>query len=179
VVGAEEEFHNFATKSGSALARTAYLLTGDRADAEDLVQSALARTWGAWSRLEDVANAEAYTRTVLTRLAQRGWRRRARARVVVPEMATSDLGADVVRAEAVRVALQSLPRDQRAVLVLRYFEQRSEAEIAVLLGCSPGTVKSRASRALARLRSSGLLDDEPVPADEPVRAEEPEVRDVR
>lgn len=65
------------------------------------------------------------------------------------------------------------------MLVLRYFEQRSEAEIADLLGCSPGAVKSRASRALARLRSSGLLDDEPVLADEPVRADEPEVRDVR
>lgn len=164
---AEVEFRDFALRCGPRLGRTAYLLTGDRGDAEDLVQTALARTWGAWRRLEDIGKAEAYARVVLLRLAQRRWHRRGRARPAAPERPvadTADTADTVALAETVRVALRTLPPDQRAVLVLRYYEQRSETEIAELLRCSPGTVKSRASRGLRRLRESGLLDDEPLEA---------------
>lgn len=159
---AEAEFREFAVQCAPRLGRTAYLLTGDRGDAEDLLQTALARTWTAWRRLQDVGNAEAYARIVLLRLAQRRWRRRGRQGAVPPELPATDTGDTVALAETVRAALRTLPADQRAVLVLRYYEQCSEAEIAEILRCSPGTVKSRASRALRSLRASGLLDDEPV-----------------
>lgn len=83
-------------------------------------------------------------------------------RAATPERPAADTGDTVALAQTVRAALRTLPPGQRAVLVLRYYEQRSETEIVDLLRCSPGTVKSRASRALRRLRESGLLDDEPL-----------------
>lgn len=173
MVDGEAEFRDFAALCGSRLGRTAYLLTGDRGDAEDLVQTALARTWGAWRRLHDPAKAEAYARVVLLRLAQRRWRRRGQRPVAMDELPSVDTGEVVALAQSVRAALRTLPVDQRAVLVLRYYEQRSEAEIAEMLGCSPGTVKSRASRGLRRLRESGLLEDDVATSEEEVRDAHP------
>ena len=165
-MGADDEFREFVDSSYARLLRTAFLLTGDRWAAEDLTQSALTKTYFAWRRIEDTDKAEAYTRTAMVRLAVR-WRRRRwsgeRPTATLPESPTADRTAEVALADAAHRALAVLPAGQRAVLVLRYFHDCSEAEIAAALSCSVGTVKSRASRALETLRDSGLLDDEPTP----------------
>jgi RNA polymerase sigma-70 factor (sigma-E family) len=156
---AEDGFSEFVAARYPALARSAYLLVGDRGHAEDLVQSALIRTLTAWSRLRSPLAAESYTRTTMVRLAGRWARRRWLGEI------PSDRGPDLVDAGRdpdigldVHAALATLPWPQRAVLVLRYFDDLSEAETATVLRCSAGTVKSRSSRALAHLRSCGLLD---------------------
>lgn len=158
-MAADPAFEEFVAARYASLVRTGYLLTGDRGHAEDLVQHALARTYLSWGRLDEVANAEAYTRTVMVREVVR-WRRRWRSEVPtdpLPEPVGGDHASTVDIVQAVRRALAMLPVAQRAVLVLRYFDDLSEAQIAELLGCSPGTVKSRCSRALAALRAAGLL----------------------
>ncbi len=161
----DDEFAEFVAARYRALVRTGLLLTGDSGRAEDLAQSALIRTYLAWSRLRAPANAEAYARRTLVRLALRARQRRWNA-----EIATGRVGQDGAGAPAepghddlvldVRRALAALPAGQRAVLVLRYLDDQSEAETARLLGISAGTVKSRAARGLASLRRAGLLDRE-------------------
>lgn len=158
------EFAEFVAARYLALVKSAYLMTGDRGLAEDLVQSALYRTYVAWPRLAAVAVAESYTRTTMVRLAGRWSRRRSSGEVIGiaspshPAIDDHDVGVAV----DVRRALAQLPWGQRAVLVLRYFDDLSEAQTADLLHCSIGTVKSRASRGLERLRTSGLLLAEPI-----------------
>jgi RNA polymerase sigma-70 factor (sigma-E family) len=154
-----DAFAGFVRVRYGSLLRYAFLLTADRGHAEDLVQDGLARTYAAWGRLEEPAAADAYTRTTLVRLALRARRRRWRGETptsALPERPAEDADPDL--AESVRVALAALPAEQRAVLVLRYYDDRTEREIAALLDCSPGTVKSRAARGLAALREAGLLD---------------------
>jgi RNA polymerase sigma-70 factor (sigma-E family) len=159
-------FEDFVRTRYSALARTAFLLTGDRGQAEDLVQASLAATLGAWDRVA-VGAAEAYTRKTLVRLAHRSRKRRWRGEVPT-ELA--DLPAAVTPATDLALALDTralmaaLPWEQRAVLVLRFFDDLSERETARVLGCSVGTVKSRTSRAVARMRAV-LLNDQEVPSD--------------
>lgn len=151
-------FAAFVARRYDALARTAYLLTGDRGRAEDLVQSALMRTLDSWQRLDAVDAAESYTRTTMVRLAARASRRRWRGEVptdAVPERSADSGEPDT--AMDVRAVLARLPWDQRAVVVLRFLCDLSERETADVLRCRPGTVKSRTNRALAMLRSSGLL----------------------
>jgi RNA polymerase sigma-70 factor (sigma-E family) len=158
---AEAAFTEFVARSYVALVRTGYLLTGDRGHAEDLVQQCLMTTYRSWHRLHGPDSAEAYTRTSMVRQAVRWRSRRWRGEVPthdMPEVPISDRTADVELAEQVRRALMALPPKQRAVLVLRFFDDRAETEVATILRCSVGTVKSRASRALATLRSLGLLD---------------------
>jgi RNA polymerase sigma-70 factor (sigma-E family) len=158
----DEEYARFVESAYAGLVRTGYLLTGDRGYAEDLVQQCLLGTYRAWSRLESPAVAQAYTRTSMVRLAMRWRSRRWRGEVPtdpLPEASIADHAVDVTVAEHVRRALAGLPAAQRAVLVLRFFDDRSEAEIAEILRCSVGTVKSRASRALAALRTRGLLTE--------------------
>jgi len=154
---ASSEFESFVRARSPALIRSAYLLTGDQQLAEDLVQSALARTYRAWSRVERLGNAEAYTRRAMYHLQVSFWRRR-RVREVYPETlpeARVDPGtADVLaRRDALRQALAQLTNRQRAVLVLRFYEDRSVTETAEILGCGIGTVKSQTAAALKRLRS--------------------------
>jgi RNA polymerase sigma-70 factor (sigma-E family) len=152
-------FTAFAAARYRSLARSAYLLVGDRGHAEDLVQAALYRTFTAWSRLHAPEAAESYTRTTMIRLAGRWSRRRWRGEVPHAEPVTLSTACTAVdeRALALRVALQSLPRTQRAALVLRFFDDLSEAETAKVLGCPPGTVKSRVSRGLERLRALDVM----------------------
>ena len=155
------EFERLVATRTSALVRTAYLMTGDWQQAEDVVQTALAKTYLRWHRLRDPAAAEAYTRTVLARACTRAWRRRWRGEVPtldVPDVAGADGSAATDERVVLARALSSLPAPHRAVLVLRFYEDMSEAETARLLGCAVGTVKSRTSRALAALRDSGLVD---------------------
>ena len=147
----------------TSLLRTAYLLTGDWALAEDLVQTALAKTYLRWHRLRDTEAGEAYVRRVLVTTCGK-WRRRKWHGEVPTEALPEPSGTDPYAATDVRLAiaaaLATLPAAQRAVLVLRYFEDLTETQVAAALGCSVGTVKSRASRALDTLRGTGLLDDE-------------------
>jgi RNA polymerase sigma-70 factor (sigma-E family) len=153
-----DEFARFVTHGYRPLVRTAFLLVGDAGHAEDLVQSALLRTLRSWDKLQSTDAAFAYTRTTMIRLAGR-WRAR-RWRGEIPSEALPDAPSDNDPHPAtldIRAALAQLPWAQRAVLVLRYFDDLTEAQTAQLLGCSAGTVKSRANRGLAALRSSGLL----------------------
>lgn len=152
------EFDSFVRHRSPALLRAAYLLTGDQHLAEDLVQSALARTHRSWRQLHDSGNAEAYTRKVMYHLQVAWWRRRKVAEVLPGELPERrSRGGDHAGASALklslRAALLQLSDKQRAVLVLRFFEDRTEAETADVLGVTVGTVKSQTSKALARLRA--------------------------
>lgn len=148
----------------TSLLRTAYLLTGDWGTAEDLLQTALVKTWFTWDRLRDKDAAEAYVRQVMARTFATWWRRKWRGELAtgeMPDIASRDPYADVDARHALRRALAELSPRQRAIVVLRFYEDLSEAQVADLLGCSVGTVKSTASRALARLR--GLVGDGALP----------------
>lgn len=151
----EPEFEAFVRARSASLLRVGFLLTGDQHLAEDLVQTALARTHQSWSRLTEVGNAEAYTRKVMYHLQVSWWRRRRVAESPVADLPEA-LGADPTSGSALRLtveqALSRLTPRQRAVIVLRFFEDLSEAQTAAVLGCSVGNVKSQTSRSLARLR---------------------------
>jgi RNA polymerase sigma-70 factor (sigma-E family) len=154
------EFSDFVTSRYAGLVRTAYLLVGDRGHAEDLVQSALVRCYAGWDKLAGPQVAEAYTRTTMIRLAQRWGRRRWRGEVPSADVPDSpDSPFLVEQSLDLRRALVGLSWAQRSVLVLRYFDDLTEQQTAQVLGCSVGTVKSRASRGLAQLRATGLLTD--------------------
>jgi RNA polymerase sigma-70 factor (sigma-E family) len=150
----EAEFTDFVVGSGRRLLRTAMLLTGDHGHAEDLLQTALERTARHWTKLDGAP--EAYTRVVLARLATDRWRRLgSRVAEVVgdpPDSVQNDMAGDIAVRHALIAALAQLTRRQRAVLVLRFFDDLTEAQTAEALGVSVGTVKSTASRATARLR---------------------------
>jgi RNA polymerase sigma-70 factor (sigma-E family) len=159
----DEGFTQFVLESYATLLRRAFLLVGDHSRAEDLVQTSLISVYPRWQRVKDPA---AYLRTVMVRTAM-GWRKRRWTAELptdpLPDLVSApDRADDVALADVVRRALMSLTPDQRAVVVLRYFEDCSEAETAKALGCSVGTVKSRAARAFATLRASGLLAEEGV-----------------
>jgi RNA polymerase sigma-70 factor (sigma-E family) len=152
------EFDAFVAARSQSLLRTAYLLTGDRHAAEDLLQTALAKSWFAWRRIDSAP--EAYVRRVIATTYATWWRRRWRVEQptgALPDAGEPDRTGLVDNRDAVWRALATLPRRQRTVVVLRYFEDLSEAEIAATLGISAGTVKSSASRALATLRRDAEL----------------------
>lgn len=153
--GPGPDFESWLLAREPALQRLATLLTDDRHAAQDLVQTTLAKMYLAWPRLRDRDQVDAYARRVLLnehRSAwRRPWRRREQVTDVVPDVPVETPEYDG-RREVVWAHVRSLPPRQRAVVVLRYFEQLSEAEIAEVLGIAPGTVKSQASRALAALR---------------------------
>jgi RNA polymerase sigma-70 factor (sigma-E family) len=158
-VSRDEAFSAFVVARYYSLVRTARLLAGSGSQAEDLVQEALLRTYRAWSRIGRVEAAEAYTRTTMVRLLIKNRRRRWHAETPVeylPEVAHPGHEDQAVTAMTMRTMLAVLPPAQRAVVVLRYYHDLSEQEIATVLGCSHGTVKSRASRALSTLRAQGL-----------------------
>lgn len=138
-----------------ALLRTAHLLTGDRGHGEDLLQQALERLYRHWRRID--GDPEGWVRRTMVNLATDRWRLRSRrplesARPLPDRPMTGDPHAAVEHRHDLVLALRALTARQRAVLVLRYFDDLSEAEVAALLGCSVGTVKSTASKALVRLR---------------------------
>jgi RNA polymerase sigma-70 factor (sigma-E family) len=159
------EFSAFVRARWSAFARTAYLLcAGDPGRAEDLVQTALARTMLAWPRLHDRGDLDGYVYRVMVRLQASWWQRRwhgEKATAVLPEqVAAADATRVVDDADELSRALAQLPRQQRAAVVLRFYEDRSEREVAELLGCSVGSVKTHTSRGLARLRQILAVDAE-------------------
>lgn len=150
-------FDAFVSTRGRALWRSAWLLTGDTHRAEDLVQTALAKTYPHFGRVGD--GFEAYVRTAMFRTYVSWWRRRWTGELP-GEVDPGGMDApDLALREDVRRALAALPRQQRAVVVLTYFEDLTGPQAAEVLGVSVGTIKSTLSRALARLRTSPLLDD--------------------
>lgn len=150
-----DSFREFVAAHQQSLMRTAYLLTGDAHLAEDLLQSVLLKVLGRWSKLGHVVSPSAYARKALVN-HYISWRRRpARAELpsaAPPQGSYSSEESTVVRL-AVRQALAQLPPRQRAVIVLRYYEDLTEHETAKVMNCSVGTVKSQAHHALARLRT--------------------------
>jgi len=155
------EFDEFVAARSSGLLRTAYLLTRDHALAEDLLQTALAKAWFSWKRV--AGNPEPYVRKILVNTYASWWRRKwngEHAHDVLPDRGTPDRSDHVSGAHDLWQAMDRLPRKQRAVIVLRYFEDLTEAETARLLECSVGTVKSQASKALAKLRIDPALATE-------------------
>jgi RNA polymerase sigma-70 factor (sigma-E family) len=158
VPGERVDFDAFVAARSSALLRTAYLLTHDHALAEDLLQTALTKAWFAWSRIETAP--EAYVRKVLVNTYATWWRRKWNGEHATDEVPDTGVASASEATEAghdLWRAMERLPRRQRAVVVLRYFEDLSEADTAALLGCSAGTVKSQTSKALAKLRIDPAL----------------------
>lgn len=151
-----EELEAFVAERGAPLLRAAVMLAGSREAGEDLLQEALARLLRRWSSID--GDPEGYLRRTIYHLAADGWRRDRAWQVRLRLLRSGDRGgatdvtAGVDLRDALLRLLAQLPPRQRAVLVLRYFEQLSEAEAAGVLGCSVGSVKSAASRGLARLR---------------------------
>ncbi len=148
------DFERYVEQRSARLLRTAYLLCRDWATAEDPLQTALAKAWTAWRRVGE--NPDPYVYRILANTHASWWRRRWRAEIPaadVPDTVVAD-DADLVGSrDAVRQAVGCLPPRQRAVIVLRYFADLAEDEIAGVLGCSVATVRSQASRALAKLRA--------------------------
>ena len=151
----DADFTAYMQARKPSLLRTAYLLTGDRHSAEDLVQVSLAKLYLAWDRVQDRGSIDGYVRRIMVNehnsLWRRGWKKREFATETMPETSSHDEYDEGTRG-ALWDAVQTLPKKARAVVVLRYYEQLSEAETAEILGISVGTVKSQASRALATLR---------------------------
>ncbi|MGK5558151.1 SigE family RNA polymerase sigma factor [Actinomadura kijaniata] len=148
------EFTAYVEARSPRMLRTAYLLCRDWAQAEDLVQTALVRAWRAWRRIGD--DPDPYVYRILVNTHASWWRRRWRGEVPTPAPPEATATVDAMGAADNRAllweALGRLPRGQRTVLVLRFFEDLSEPRVAEILGCSVGTVKSQTSKALAKMR---------------------------
>jgi RNA polymerase sigma-70 factor (sigma-E family) len=150
----EEEFAQFVSAALPRLLRFGHVLTGDPATAEDLVQTALSRSWRAW-RLRNIEDPQAFVRKVMVNSYASWYRRKSRQETVTAnpaqDLVIDDQAARVDDRDAVWRALLTLPPRQRTVIVLRYYEGLSELEIAAVMGTTAGTVKSQAARALRRL----------------------------
>lgn len=151
------QFEEFAADRLPAVLRFAGVLTGDRALAEDVVQEVLLRASQRWSQLQDLDHPEAYVRKMIVN-EYLDWRRRnwrllfSGAAHEVDNRTSPDHAGQHAERDALLAELDKLPKRQRAVLVLRYYEGLSDAEISDVLGCAPGTVRGYAFRALAKLR---------------------------
>jgi RNA polymerase sigma-70 factor (sigma-E family) len=168
VPDASVSFEEFVHARSGSLMRTALLLTGkQRVEAEDLLQLGLERAYRHWPRACEAGEPERYVRKILANASADRWRRLARRPEHAlpadqPDPSVADQTAEVADRDFLVRALAALPPRQRAVLVLRYFDDMTEAEVAEMLGCSLGTVKSHAARALARLRDVAAAQAAPV-----------------
>ncbi len=155
------DFESFVRERATALLRVAVVLTGDVGAGEDLLQTVLEKVYARWSAGSPPDNPDAYTRRALVHAARRLWKRRAAERELLvsepPETVMGDPGGGDLLRVAVLHVLATLPLRQRAVVALRYLEDRTEAETAAILGCSVGSVKTHAHRALRRLRDEPML----------------------
>jgi RNA polymerase sigma-70 factor (sigma-E family) len=162
-IGDDRDFREYVRERSRALLRAAYLLTGNRADAEDLVQSVLAKTYLAWNRIEDRAALDGYVRRAMVNTHISWWRRRRVEEFPtdeIPDQAVADhsVGSDLQ--ESLQRAIARLPQRMRDAVMLRYYQDMTEAEVAEVLGVSLGTVKSTVSRAVAKLRIDADLKPE-------------------
>lgn len=161
-----QDFTEFVTARSAELLRLAYVLTADRHAAEDLLQNSLIKAAAHWGRIH--SSPEAYVRRIMYREQVSQWRRRARrpetAMAQVPEPPEPDQAGTVEARLDLKGALLALPPGKRAVLVLRYLEDLPEAQVASILGCSVGTVRSQTHKAIAQLKAAlpslGLSDTE-------------------
>ncbi|MFJ3201993.1 SigE family RNA polymerase sigma factor [Streptomyces sp. NPDC086989] len=157
----EAEFTAYVRERRAALYATAFHLTGDRYEAEDLLQSALFSTYRAWDRISDKAAVGGYLRRTMTNLHISAWRRRKLNEYPTEELPETASDTDAMRGTELRAvlwqALARIPEPQRTMLVLRYYEGRTDPEIAEILGISVGTVKSSIWRSLRRLRDDEVL----------------------
>lgn len=152
----EAEFREYAAGRWTWLVQARVLLTGDAGHAEDLAQTVLVRVFASWARVKGAENMDAYTMRILLNQNKNRFRKRRVVEdltAVLPERGGGDVTARVDQRAVLLAALASLPKRQRQVVVLRYWEDYSEAETARVLGCSVGTVKSQAAKALAKLRT--------------------------
>jgi len=154
----DAEFAAWMTARQPSLLRTAYLLSGDHHTAEDLVQTTLAKVYLSWDKVQRREVIDGYARRILVNennsMWRRAWKKREFSSDEIPDRTTVSDTYDEGHSQALWQFVQTLPRRQRAVVVLRYYEELSEAETAEVLGVSVGTVKSQASRALATLRAA-------------------------
>lgn len=164
-----EAFEEFVVARSERLLRTAYLLTRDHALAEDLLQTALAKAWSSWHRIE--ADPESYVRRIIVNTFATWWRRRWNGELPTEDLPEPSAGSphhhgghDVALSTDLWEAVGRLPKRQRAVIVLRFYEDMSEAATAELLGVSPGTVKSQTAKALAKLRIDPAILEGPGPS---------------
>ncbi len=156
-------FRDYVQARSRSLLRTAYLLTGNLADAEDLVQSALAKTFLAWDRIEDRGALDGYVRRAMVNTHISWWRRRRVEEFPtdeIPDQAVVDHSVNSDLQESLRRAVDRLPQRMRAAIMLRFYDDMTEAEVAEVLGVSLGTVKSTVSRAVAKLRIDAELQSE-------------------
>jgi RNA polymerase sigma-70 factor (sigma-E family) len=178
----EPGFRDYVTERSAALLRTAYLLTGNRADAEDLLQAALAKTYQAWRGIHDRSALDGYVRRAMVNTHISWWRQRRVKEYPtdeLPDQPVADHARDSELHDSLSRALRRLPDRMRAAVVLRYYEDMSEAEIAGVLGISLGTVKSTVSRAVAKLRiDAELIGDFGVPVQSGPPAAEAPAADV-
>jgi len=159
---AAAEFSEFAHGRWAGLVRLAYGITGDRGLAEDLAQTALASAYASWARVRRADDPDAYLRRILLNAHRRGFRKRRVAeqlQATVPDLALADPAERHQDRSVIIAALLTLPPRQRAVVVLRFWLDLTETQVAATLGCTVGTVKSQTSRALAKLRGSADLAD--------------------
>ena len=159
-----QQFEEFMTSRWAGLVRLAFGLTGDRWLAEDLAQTALVSAYASWWRVRRADDPDAYVRRILINASKSRFRRhRVADQAAGPTADVADPAADpaatVGERSVLLTALSALPPRQRAVVVLRYWEDLTDAQAAALLGCSASTVRSQAARALAKLRASGALAD--------------------
>jgi len=158
-VTVDEDFARYVQQRMPALLRFGYALTGDPHEAEDLVQDALERAGVRWKVLTRTGEGpDAYVRRIMANRRISRWRRRRRETLVAEVPDRGQVGRDPLEGEPLWQALRQLPLRQRTVIVLRYYEDCSEAEIAAVLGVSAGTVKSQAAKARAHLRELLALD---------------------
>jgi RNA polymerase sigma-70 factor (sigma-E family) len=153
-------FRDYVAARTPSLLRTAYLLTGNLADAEDLVQAALAKTYMAWDRIEDRGALDGYVRRAMVNTHISWWRRRRLEEFPtdeIPDRAVADHAGHSDLQDSLRRAVDRLPQRMRAAVLLRFYEDMTEAEVADVLGVSLGTVKSTVSRAVAKLRIDAEL----------------------
>ncbi|MGI5241736.1 SigE family RNA polymerase sigma factor [Dactylosporangium sp. CA-139066] len=156
-------FEEYIAARGQALVRFAALLTGDDHRAEDLVQDALAKAYLRWSRIRRSDDPDVYLRRLVLNASRSWWRRRANRELPAPvpdDVAQPGaLDAEAAERDALWRLIRALPEQQRAVVVLRYYEDLDDATIARILDCSPVTVRTHAMRALHRLRDEYRTED--------------------
>ncbi len=159
-VGDRVGFGDYVRSRGGSLLRAAQALTGNHADAEDLVQATLVKTYQSWDNVADPAALDTYVRRVMVNTHISGWRRRRVDEYPtdqVPDAATDDKTGHSDLQELVQHAVDRLPRRMRAAVMLRFYDDMSEPQVAAMLGVSIGTVKSTVARAVAKLREDAEL----------------------
>jgi RNA polymerase sigma-70 factor (sigma-E family) len=159
-VGDRVVFGEYVRSRGGALLRAAQAMTGNRADAEDLLQATLVKTYQSWDKIADHAALDTYVRRAMVNTHISGWRRRRVDEYPtdeLPDSPAADVTGDSDLHDVVQRAVDRLPRQMRAAVMLRYYDDMTEPEVAAALGVSVGTVKSTVARAVAKLRKDAEL----------------------